>query len=691
MQNKNAYVTQKEVPFPPGTVLISKTDTKGIITYANDAFVAISGYTREELIGKNHNLVRHPDMPPQAFKWLWNTLKAGRPWRGMVKNRCKNGDHYWVRATIAPIIESGNITGYLSVRRPPTRQQIAEAEALYRKLGASGAPVASKYERLKFKNWPLTAKMQLLIQATLIIVLSMAQVYISANLREESKLLATEKGEQLANEIIDSANMLMVTGQIGEAGNRTLLLHKVASSSDVKSAQIVRTKPVVDMYGPGLPEEQVKDDAQRQVIESKQQSVTFTKDAHGLPILRVVTPVVASKDFHGTDCTGCHAVAEGTVLGATDVVIDMKPDYDRIHRMEMQTIGGQIALHIFLFFFIGYCVHRYVDRPANAVKREFRNVMEGNLDSELDISIWDEMGSLLCEIQTMQTYLRTMVDEIVTPVAQIRKRIEDMDARVSGVADNAMTEQDHIQQIASTMEEFSQSVAEVANMADDSLKDARAMQKVVEENNCNMELSIAATTKVSDTVQSSSKTIADLGASIEKIGTIANAIKEIADQTNLLALNAAIEAARAGEQGRGFAVVADEVRKLAERTATSTKDIAKTIGEINAISDAAVQSMHGAVSEVESSIGLIRKNGEGLKEIMGASVNVAERVDHIAMASREQSAAGESVANSLERITGLVDNNTQSAKDAKTAAEELARSAEELRKAGYPLTKCGLG
>jgi PAS domain S-box-containing protein len=691
MQNSNAYVTQKEVPFPTGAVLVSKTDTKGVITYVNDAFVGISGYAREELVGRNHNIVRHPDMPPQAFKALWNTLRAGRPWRGMVKNRCKNGDHYWVRATIAPIIEGGSITGYVSVRRAPTREQVDGAEALYRKLAASGAPVVSKYERLKFKNWPLTAKMQLLIQATLVVVLSLAQVYVSANLRHESKMLATEKGEQLANEIIDSSNMLMVTGQIGTVENRKLLIHKIASSNGVKSAQIVRTQPVIDLYGAGLPEEQVGDEVQRQVIASKQQSVIFTKDKQGLPILRVVTPVVASKDFHGTDCTGCHNVAEGTVLGATDVVIDMKPDYDRIHRMEMETIGGQIALHVFLFFFIGYCVRRYVDRPANAVKKEFRNVMEGNLDSELDISVWDEMGYLLCEIQTMQTYLRTMVDEIVTPVAQIQKRIVDMDARVSGVADNAVSEQDHLQQIASTMEELSKSVAEVAGMAADSLNDARAMQHIVEENNRNMELSIAATGRVSDTVQSSSRTISDLGDSIRKIGSIANAIKDIADQTNLLALNAAIEAARAGEQGRGFAVVADEVRKLAERTATSTRDISSTIGEINAVSDAAVQSMQGAVAEVENSIGLIRKNGEGLKEIMGASVNVAGRVDHIAMASREQSAASESVAGSLERITGLVDNNTQSAKDAKAAAEELARSAGELRKAGYPLTKCGLG
>ena len=108
MQNKNAYVSQKEVSFPAGSVLISKTDTKGIITYANDAFVEISGYTREELIGKSHNIVRHPDMPPQAFKWLWDTLKSERPWRGIVKNRCKNGDHYWVKANIAPIIETAS-------------------------------------------------------------------------------------------------------------------------------------------------------------------------------------------------------------------------------------------------------------------------------------------------------------------------------------------------------------------------------------------------------------------------------------------------------------------------------------------------------------------------------------------------------------------------------------------------------
>ena len=139
----NLPITQQEKPFTQGTI-VTKTDLKGVITYANDAFVDMSGFDREELIGASQNIVRHPDMPPGAFADMWRTLKSGATWKGMVKNRCKNGDHYWVNAFVVPVKQNGQTVGYMSVRSPASRQDIAQAEAFYQKLGKDGVIPAKR-------------------------------------------------------------------------------------------------------------------------------------------------------------------------------------------------------------------------------------------------------------------------------------------------------------------------------------------------------------------------------------------------------------------------------------------------------------------------------------------------------------------------------------------------------------------
>ncbi len=135
----NSPVTNHEVEMEDGQTIVSKTDLKGAITYTNDYFKKISGFVDDELLGKNHNVIRHPDMPPAAFKDLWSHVKSGRPWTGLVKNRCKNGDHYWVEAHVTPVRKNGHVVEYMSVRTRPTRQQVEEAEALYRDLNAGKA------------------------------------------------------------------------------------------------------------------------------------------------------------------------------------------------------------------------------------------------------------------------------------------------------------------------------------------------------------------------------------------------------------------------------------------------------------------------------------------------------------------------------------------------------------------------
>jgi len=138
MRNNNP-VTQNEFQLPAGTTLVSTTDLQSHITYGNPAFVEVSGYSREELIGQPHNLVRHPDMPAEAFRDMWATLKAGEPWTAVVKNRRKNGDHYWVRANVTPVLEGGRVSSYMSVRTVPSRAEVAAAEALYARMREEAA------------------------------------------------------------------------------------------------------------------------------------------------------------------------------------------------------------------------------------------------------------------------------------------------------------------------------------------------------------------------------------------------------------------------------------------------------------------------------------------------------------------------------------------------------------------------
>ena len=129
--SRKVLVTEIETPFPKGCLIVSRTDTQGVITHANQSFVLMSGYEKEELIGQPHYILKHPDMPPAAFKDLWDTLERGEKWHGYVKNLRKDGGFYWVYATALPNIRNGEVQGYTSVRREPSRKKVEECMTLY--------------------------------------------------------------------------------------------------------------------------------------------------------------------------------------------------------------------------------------------------------------------------------------------------------------------------------------------------------------------------------------------------------------------------------------------------------------------------------------------------------------------------------------------------------------------------------
>ena len=157
----NPPVTQRELDWPADWMIVSTTDAQGRITHCNHAFVQVSGFDYDELMGQPHNLVRHPDMPPEAYRDMWSTIGHGRPWSGVVKNRCKNGDHYWVLAHVTPVLDGGKPKGYVSVRLKPTREQIQAAEALYARIAEERDQPrktiklhAGGVRRIGWRDWP---------------------------------------------------------------------------------------------------------------------------------------------------------------------------------------------------------------------------------------------------------------------------------------------------------------------------------------------------------------------------------------------------------------------------------------------------------------------------------------------------------------------------------------------------------
>jgi len=189
----NEPVTNNEVRMKEGSILVTRTNLKGIMTFVNPDFIEISGFSEQELVGKNHNIVRHPDMPPAAFQDLWDTVQDGKPWVGIVKNRTKSGDYYWVQANVTPIIKSGKVEEYMSVRSQPTREQVSQAEILYGQMNAGKNVGPTFLQKLNvFKKMKLWQKLG--VAAVLFMLVSIAA--ITSLIISSSKTISFSEKEQ---------------------------------------------------------------------------------------------------------------------------------------------------------------------------------------------------------------------------------------------------------------------------------------------------------------------------------------------------------------------------------------------------------------------------------------------------------------------------------------------------------------
>ncbi len=512
---KNFPVTQVERPLMDTQNLISTTDTKGQITYANADFCEVAGFDLNELEGAPHNIVRHPDMPPEAFADLWKNLKNDLPWMGIVKNRCKNGDHYWVDAYVMPIRRDGETVEYQSVRTQADPARIARAEAIYQEIQAGRLPLKLRLPRLSLA-WRLT--------------------------------------------------LLACVG-----------------------------------------------------------------------FLPLMIGVVARFDY--AYLLGALILSLGIVLG-----------------------GLQFCL-----------------RQCKELIKQARSVVDNPLMQLIYFGRVDDLSQVQLALKMQESQIRAVVARVLDSSTHAETLAAASNRSSESTRDNLSAQQQELEQVATAMNEMASTSQEIARSATAAAESAQRAREISGEGGQVVDDSIVAIKSLADQLQKAACLIRDLDQQGGRIDEVVNVIGSIAEQTNLLALNAAIEAARAGEQGRGFAVVADEVRALAKRTQDSTIEIQNVIRSIQQGTQKAVAFIAEGEELSKHCVDKSDLATQAFSEITEQINTMADMNYQIASAVEEQSAVIEEISARTNQIYDLIrDTSADGQQTAQMSQGVLGRMQQQL-------------
>jgi len=352
----------------------------------------------------------------------------------------------------------------------------------------------------------------------------------------------------------------------------------------------------------------------------------------------------------------------------------------RTARLE-STIFALVVGGIVLLVVWGLVLVRSVSKALNSMITMVKDLAEGDgdLTKRLEIVTHDELAELATGFNTFLDKIHHIVSQVAGTAEQVASASEELSSSATLQAQGAEHQNDQATQVAAAMQEMSCTVQQVSENCTRAAEASRRAAETAREGGVVVEKALSQMRSISESVGGTAKKIGDLGHSTDQIGRIAGVIDDIADQTNLLALNAAIEAARAGEQGRGFAVVADEVRKLAERTTTATKEIAQMITIIQDGTEGAVKAMEIGSQQVAEGVTSTARAGESLQQIIQMSEEVGSMITHIAAAATQQSGATADVNQSMDQIAQLVKASAVGTQQSAKACQDLSELALALQ------------
>jgi methyl-accepting chemotaxis protein len=485
-----------------------------------------------------------------------------------------------------------------------------------------------------------------------------------------------QQTKDAADSYFDSINTMMLTGTMAQ---RDVLRKKILSRPGIIDARIVRGEPVAKMYGPGYDHQAPADDFDRRALAGE--AIMEVSDNGSGRVLTVINPILAEKDYRGTNCLMCHPVAENTVVGAVRISYSLKELDDEVNRNILISAGIQLLLLVVGLLVMVYTVRRVVISRINAMRTTMETMAQDeDLSRTVAIQAEDEVGAMGHAFNRMIGKFRDSLDA----VSKATHRLSEVSDRVSNVAEETlrvvMEQRSETDMVASAMNEMTATVQEVARNASQTAAASRGADDEAKAGAYVATEALGGIDVLIRDIENAAKVIQKVEGDSANIGMVLDVIKGIAEQTNLLALNAAIEAARAGEQGRGFAVVADEVRTLASRTQKSTEEIQTMIERLQGGVRDAVRAMEAAQGRAQNSSDHVEKAAEGLGMIAGEVATITDMNTQIATAAEEQSAVAEEINRNIASISHMADMTSEGAKQTSQISEELVRLASELNR-----------
>jgi len=718
----NMPVTDNEVLMKKDDILVSRTDLKGQITYVNDAFVAISGYSREELIGASHNIVRHPDMPEAAFEDLWLNLKQGKPWTALVKNRTKSGDYYWVEANVIGIFKNGAVQEYLSARYAPKRELLDQAEQFYKKLNAKSVTMKPTGLAARVKSLKEVAIWKKAALSTLILAGLMLLLGYRLFLAEEYLLLTGVAALAMLTLIINTI-LFRSFDQLLEYS--VGLMYRLADERFKNKIDLSRNDQIGDFYR-GIysmqvrlnanfaESKQIATDAMRinQALDNVQSGVMVTDPDLNIIYMNQSVQELFNNAERDIRKQLPHFDAS-KLMGANIDIFHKNPAHQRAMLDKLTgTFRSELSiadLHMKVVVNpvinseggrIGF-VTEWLNRTDEViVEQEISRVVgsAGLGDFTQRINEQGKTGFYLALSQNINQLMATSstgLNEVVRVLAALsggdltEKITNDYSGTFGQLKDDCNTTVEKLKEVINNIKDVSNNInngaKEIATGNNDlshrtemqaaSLEQTAAsmeeLTSTVQQNTDNAkhanELAGSATdiagkgVKVVGEVET---TMQEINEASRKIVEIISVIDDIAFQTNILALNAAVEAARAGDQGRGFAVVASEVRNLAQRAAAAAGEIKSLIND--------------TVEKVVDGTQLVAQAGKTMEEIVGSIRGVSVTMSEISAASVEQTSGIEQVNTAISQMDDVTQQNAALVEQAAAAAESLEEQAQSL-------------